>query len=113
MNIPLAQIYEVLTFYTYFKLESPGKVLISVCTGTTCYLKGATDVVAEIEQQLAIKTGETTPDSFFHLQTVRCLGCCGLAPVMAINGTIYGKIKKEDIKGILSRWRDRYKQGEA
>ena len=102
LDIPLARIYEVITFYHYFKLDPPAKHLISVCLGTACYLKGSMEIMDEIRNILHINEGETTKDGVFHLQGVRCLGCCGLAPVMTIDGKIYGKLKKADIVGILS-----------
>ena len=111
LGVPLAQIYEVLTFYNYFKLTSPGKAVISVCTGTACYLKGANDLVEEVSNELGIFPGESTEDGIFHLQCVRCVGCCGLAPVITINGKTYGKVKPSEIKSILSDWREKFLQG--
>jgi NADH-quinone oxidoreductase subunit E len=105
LGIPLARIYEVITFYNYFKLEPPGKFTIAVCLGTACYLKGAPELVDEIKSLLNIGEGETTPDGLFHLDVVRCLGCCGLAPVMMINGQIYGKVKRNEVMGILSKYK--------
>lgn len=105
LGIPLARIYEVITFYNYFKLEPPGKFTIAVCLGTACYLKGAPEIVDEIKSLLNIGEGETTPDGLFHLDVVRCLGCCGLAPVMMVNGQIYGKVKRNEVMGILSKYK--------
>ncbi len=105
MSVPLARVYEVITFYNYFKLLPPGKAVISVCTGTACHLKGAPELVAELKQELGISEGETTPDGLFHLQCVRCVGCCGLAPAISVNGKIYGKAQPSQIKQILSEWR--------
>jgi len=107
LGIPLAQIYEVLTFYNYFKLESPGDAVISVCTGTACYLKGAEKIVDEFVSQLGIGEGQTTADGLFHLQCVRCVGCCGLAPVVVVNAKTYGKVKPIDVPPILAEWRER------
>jgi NADH-quinone oxidoreductase subunit E len=104
LDIPLARIYEVLTFYNYFKLNPPGKNTIAVCMGTACYLKGAPGILEEIGRLLGIKPGETTHDGQFHLEQVRCLGCCGLAPVMTINGKVYGKVKKDSIVTIVSEF---------
>lgn len=104
LDLPLARIYEVITFYNYFKLDPPGKHTISVCMGTACYLKGAPQVIEELKDILNIEEGQTTPDRQFHLQVVRCLGCCGLAPVMMIDDKIYGKLKKEQVMGILSQY---------
>jgi len=109
IDVPLARIYEVITFYNYFKLQPPGKFNIAVCMGTACYLKGAPDILDEISERLNITIGQTTADGLFHLDAVRCLGCCGLAPVMTINGEIHGKVKKDQVVEILSR----YKEGVA
>lgn len=105
LDIPLARIYEVITFYNYFKLDPPGKYTIAVCLGTACYLKGAPDIVNEIKNILNIEEGQTTKDGYFHLDVVRCLGCCGLAPVMSVNGQIYGKVKRSEVAGILAKYR--------
>ena len=105
LDVPLACIYEVITFYNYFKLEKPGKYNIAVCMGTACYLKGAPEILDTIKDSLDIKEGETTPDGLFHLDAVRCLGCCGLAPVMSINDKIFGKVKKSQVTEILSKYK--------
>ena len=106
MNVPLARIYEVLTFYNFFKLEAPGKAVISVCTGTACYLKGNDKTLEEFKKQLGINEGESTPDHMFHLQCVRCVGCCGLAPVCVVNGKTYGRLVPEQVKSILAEYAD-------
>lgn len=105
MGVPLARIYEVLTFYNFFKLEAPGKAVISVCTGTACYLKGNDKIIKEFEKQLGIREGESDAEGNFHLQSVRCVGCCGLAPVTVVNNKTYGRITLEDVKGIVDTWR--------
>jgi NADH-quinone oxidoreductase subunit E len=102
MDVPLARIYEVITFYNYFKLTPPGKHTVSVCLGTACYLKGAPAILQEIKNILHIEEGQTTKDGLFHLQVVRCLGCCGLAPVMTIGDKVFGSVKKNDIINVLS-----------
>ncbi len=102
LDVPLARIYEVITFYNYFKLDPPGKHLISVCMGTACYLKGTPIILEEIKNLLHIEDAQTTKDGMFHLQIVRCLGCCGLAPVMMVDGKIYGKVNKDQVAGILA-----------
>ena len=89
LDVPLARIYEVITFYHFFRLTPPGKHTISVCMGTACYLKGGAEILTELEHLLCVKPGETTKDGQFHLEMVRCLGCCGLAPVLPI----WGKVK--------------------
>ncbi|MDR0953536.1 MAG: NAD(P)H-dependent oxidoreductase subunit E [Elusimicrobiota bacterium] len=100
-NIPLARIYEVLTFYHFFKLTPPAKYQVAVCTGTACYLKGAPDLLKEIENVIGIKEGEHSLDGKYSVNSVRCIGCCGLAPVVSVNGKIYGQVKPADIKSIL------------
>lgn len=105
MNVPLARIYEVLTFYNFFKLEAPGKAVISVCTGTACYLKGNDKVLEEFKRILGISEGTSTDDKMFHLQCVRCVGCCGLAPVIVINGKTYGRVTPDMVKTIIDEWK--------
>jgi NADH-quinone oxidoreductase subunit E len=104
LKMPLARIYEVITFYNYFKLVPPAKHHISVCMGTACYLKGAPEILKEIKNILHVEEGHSTADGNFHLDIVRCLGCCGLAPVIMIDGKVHGKIKKSDIMDTLSRY---------
>ena len=100
MGIPLARIYEVLTFYNFFKLDAPGKAVISVCTGTACYLKGNDKVLEEFKKELNIGEGESTPDRMFHLH-------CGLAPVCVVNGKTYGRVTPNDVRNILDEWRSK------
>lgn len=104
LSIPLARIYEVITFYNYFRLTPPGKNIVSVCMGTACYLKGAPDLIEELKRVLNVEEGGTTSDGMFQLEVVRCLGCCGLAPVLTINDKVYGKVKKDDIVNIISEY---------
>ncbi len=113
MGVPLARIYEVLTFYNFFKLEAPGKAVISVCTGTACYLKGNDKILKEFEKQLGIKEGTSTIDKLFHLQSVRCVGCCGLAPVIVVNGKTYGRLETRDVQDIIKEWKDHFASKEA
>ncbi len=101
LDVPLARIYEVITFYNFFKLTPPGKHKIAVCMGTACYLKGAPDILKEIKTILSVEEGKTTQDGNFYLDVVRCLGCCGLAPVMKIDDKVYGKVKKQEVMEIL------------
>ena len=102
MDVPLARIYEVITFYNYFKLEAPGRHRVAVCMGTACYLKGAADVLGEFKRLLKVEEGGTTKDGQFTLETVRCVGCCGLAPVIVIDDKTYGKMKAADCDKTLS-----------
>jgi NADH-quinone oxidoreductase subunit E len=103
MDVPLARIYEVITFYNYFKLEAPGKYVISLCTGTACHIKGSGELLAGLEKELNISAGQSTPDKEYHLQAVRCLGCCGLAPVATVNGKVYGKLKTDESHYVIER----------
>lgn len=101
LGVSLARIYEVLTFYHYFKLIPPGDHNVIVCNGTACYLKGSGALLSELESQLGIKEGETTEDRKFHLETVRCIGCCGMSPSINIDGKTYGRLAPGDIEGLL------------
>lgn len=107
LNIPIERIYEVATFYAQFNLTPKGKYQISVCLGTACYVKGSAKLLEAIENKLGIKSGECTQDRLFSIDSCRCLGACGLAPVMTINGEVYGRITPDQVKGIL----DKYKEG--
>ena len=104
LDVPVAEIYGVATFYALFSLTPKGDNVISVCTGTACYVKGAQAVLDEVKKQLGIESGETTPDGKFSIQDTRCLGCCGLAPVMVINEDVYGRLEPADIKDILAKY---------
>ncbi|MBQ6376626.1 MAG: NAD(P)H-dependent oxidoreductase subunit E [Lachnospiraceae bacterium] len=104
MDVPLEKIYGVATFYAQFTLNPKGKYQISVCLGTACYVKGSGLVLEEIEKQLGIKTGECTPDGKFSLDACRCVGACGLAPVMLINEDVYGRMTPDQVKGILAKY---------
>jgi len=102
LNIPLAQIYEVITFYNYFNQEPPAEYTFSICTGTACYLKGAPKIIEALRKKLNMKGDSAySEDRKFKIDEVRCLGCCGLAPVITINGEIHGKVKPEDIDGLV------------
>jgi NADH-quinone oxidoreductase subunit E len=105
LDVPLAKIYGVITFYNFFKLKKPGRNQIQVCMGTACYLKGGEDLIHELEGILGVGLNTVTPDGEFSVEAVRCLGCCGLAPVMVINGEVYGKVKTEDLQGIVAKIR--------
>jgi len=104
LGVPLARIYEVITFYNFFKLSPPGKHRISLCMGTACYLRGGAIILDEIKNILGVEEGQTTKDRLFHLDVVRCLGCCGLAPVVMIDNKVYGKVKKNEVADILSKY---------
>lgn len=101
LNIPLAEVYGVATFYSQFSLNPKGKHQISVCLGTACYVKGSDKILEALERELKIKCGECTPDGNFSIDSCRCVGACGLAPVMIIDGEVYGKLKDDEVKKIL------------
>ncbi len=105
LRIPLAEIYGVATFYSQFSFIPKGENNISVCLGTACYVKGAEKILEEIEKVLDIKCGGTTPDLKFSITPTRCIGACGLAPVININEDIHGRLKVEDIKGLIEKYR--------
>lgn len=103
-NIPLAEIYGVVTFYTQFTTVEKGKHKIGVCLGTACYVKGAQAVMDKLTEELQIKMGETTEDRLFTLEATRCLGCCSLAPVMMIDDDVYGKVDPKKVPEILKKY---------
>ena len=105
-GIPLARIYGVITFYHFFKTTQPGKHKISVCLGTACYLKGGQDLIEEARSILGIAEGEVTKDGLFSIDPVRCVGCCGLAPVITVDGETYGKVTKDQLPGIIAKYRE-------
>jgi len=104
-NIPLADIYGVVTFYTQFSTEEKGKHKIGLCLGTACYVKGSQGILDKISDELNVKVGKTTDDKLFTLEATRCLGCCGLAPVMMIDDDVYGKLDVTKIPGILKKYK--------
>jgi NADH-quinone oxidoreductase subunit E len=105
LSVPLAKIYGVVTFYNFFKLQKAGKYIVQVCLGTACYLRGGDDLIKEFEKQLGVGVNATTADGLFSVEAVRCLGCCGLAPVVVVNGEVYGKLTKGDVAGIIEKYR--------
>jgi NADH:ubiquinone oxidoreductase subunit E len=104
MDIPFEQVYGVSTFYSQFSLNPKGKVAISVCLGTACYVKGAGPVMDKICEVLGVQPGSTSADGKFSVDATRCLGACGLAPVITINEDVYGKLTPADIKDILAKY---------
>ena len=106
LDIPLSEIYGVASFYSFFSLNPKGRYKVSVCLGTACYVKGSGDVYAKLQEKLGIGSGECTPDGEFSLEACRCIGACGLAPVMTINEDVYGRLVPDDIEGILAKYRE-------
>lgn len=105
-GIPMAEVYGVATFYTQFSLEPKGKHTVGVCLGTACYVKNSQLVLDKLTKELNIAVGTTSADGLFTLEATRCLGCCGLAPVMTIGDTVYGKVDPKDIPNIISNYRE-------
>ena len=105
LGVSLEQVYGVSTFYSWFNLEPKGEDLIRVCLGTACYVKGSAVILVELEKQLNVNAGHTTPDGKFTLEATRCLGCCGLAPVFTIDDDVFGRLTPSDVKGILDKYR--------
>ncbi len=103
-GVPLEKIYGIATFYAQFALAPKGQYRISVCLGTACYVKGAQSVFDKISETLKLKEGECTPDGKFSLEACRCVGACGLAPVMMINDDVYGRLTPDQIEGILAKY---------
>ncbi|NLK64098.1 MAG: NAD(P)H-dependent oxidoreductase subunit E [Tissierellia bacterium] len=103
-NIPLADIYGVVTFYTQFSTEEKGKHKIGVCLGTACYVRGSQEILDKLSDELKVSVGKTTEDKLFTLEATRCLGCCGLAPVMVIDEDVYGKLEAKKIPDILKKY---------
>jgi NADH-quinone oxidoreductase subunit E len=106
-GIPLAHIFGVATFYSQFRLRPVGKNIVRVCHGTACHVQGANDISKALGDALEIGHGETTPDRFFTLETVSCLGCCSLAPVIMIGSATYGKLDPREVKKIIKRYRNK------
>ena len=104
LNMPLEKIYGVVTFYSQFSLYPKGKYKISVCLGTACYVKGAGDLYSKLMELLHIEGGECTPDGKFSLDACRCIGACGLAPVLTVNDDVYGRLSVDDVAGILAKY---------
>lgn len=105
LDIPLSQIYNIATFFSAFSLTPRGKYIISVCLGTACHVKGAPRIMESLERELGIKSGETASDLSFSLEPVRCLGCCGLAPVITINEDVHGKLTPAAVSKVLRRYK--------
>ena len=105
-GIPLEKIYGVVTFYAQFSLYPKGEYTISVCLGTACYVKGSGDIFNKLSEKLGIAAGECTPDGKFSLEACRCIGACGLAPVLTVNGEVYGRLTVADVPEILKKYVD-------
>ncbi len=104
LNVPLAEIYGIVTFYTQFSLYPKGQHQISVCLGTACYVKGSGDILEKIKERLGIDVGECTPDGRFSIDATRCIGACGLAPVLTVNDDVYGRLTVDDVDDIFKKY---------
>ncbi|HOD92686.1 MAG TPA: NADH-quinone oxidoreductase subunit NuoE [Clostridia bacterium] len=104
LGIPLSEVYGVVTFYTQFSLYPKGQYKIQVCLGTACYVKGSSNILDELKKQLGIEVGQCTKDGKFSLDACRCVGACGLAPVMMINEDVYGTLMPGDVANILKKY---------
>ena len=104
-GIPLEEIYGIASFYAQFKLNPSGDVAIAVCLGTACYVKGSGDIIDEISKQLGVAVGSTSADGKYSLEATRCIGACGLAPVLTVNGEVYGRLTVKDVPTILEKYR--------
>ena len=105
-GIPVAEIYGIVTFYSFFTLEPKGKYVIGCCLGTACYVKGAQQIVDKFSEILGIQPGETTADGLFTLDALRCLGACGIAPAISVNGKVYPKVSPDQVEGIINELKE-------
>lgn len=106
LGVSLEEVFGVATFYSQFSLNPKGEHAVSVCMGTACYVKGSGDVFNKLAAELGLADGATTPDGKFSLNSTRCIGCCGLAPVITIGDDVYGKLTPADVPGIIAKYRD-------
>ena len=105
MGIPLSELYGITSFYSFFSLVPKGKYVLQVCNGTSCYVKGSERILNTLKKDFGLEAGGITPDGKFSLEQVRCLGCCGLSPVMAIKENVYRKVKPSQVKEILTSYK--------
>ena len=105
LGIPVSEIYGVVTFYSFFSLKPKGKFVIGVCLGTACYVKGAQQICDKFSELLGIKPGETTEDGLFTIDALRCIGACGIAPAVSINGKVYPKMSVNQVKQVINEYR--------
>lgn len=103
-GISLEEIFGIVSFYAQFKLNPDGEISIAVCLGTACYVKGSGDIIEEFSRQLNLPVGSTSSDGKYSIEATRCIGACGLAPVLTVNGDVYGRLTKNDVAGILAKY---------
>ena len=111
LNIPVSDIYGVVTFYSFFSLTPQGRYVIGVCLGTACYVKGGQNIIDKFSELLKIRPGQTTEDGLFTLDALRCIGACGIAPAISINGKVYPKVTLSQVKTIIEEYRKKDKEG--
>lgn len=107
LDIAVAKVYGVVTFYSFFTMIPQGKYPVSICTGTACYVRGADNVLQEFKRQLGIEVGETSEDGKFSLNGLRCVGACGLAPVVLVGDKTYGRVAPDEVKDIIAEYQDK------
>jgi NADH:ubiquinone oxidoreductase subunit E len=105
LNLPLSRVYGVVTFYSFFTMTPRGKHTVRVCLGTACYVRGGKTIAETLEKEFGIKEGETTPDRLFTLEKIRCLGACGLGPVVVVDEDVHGRMKPSKVKEMLVQYR--------
>lgn len=105
LKVPIADIYGVITFYSRFTLKPTGKYKISVCLGTACYVKGSENILEKIQETIGVKAGDSSADGMYSVEATRCIGACGLAPVMTVNEDVYGKVTPEEIPTIMEKYK--------
>lgn len=106
IEVPVSKVYGVVSFYNFFSMEPKGKYPISVCTGIACYVRGAEKILEALQKELGLKLGGVTEDGLFSLDSLRCVGACGLAPVMLVGKDVHGKVKPEDVKKIIENYKN-------
>ena len=104
LDVSLEEVYGVATFYSQFQLNPKGEIAIAVCLGTACYVKGSGDLINKVTELVGIEAGQTSADGRYSLEATRCIGACGLAPVLSVNADVYGRIGPDDVKGILEKY---------
>lgn len=105
LDVPCSRVYGVISFYSFFTTKPRGKHVVNVCMGTACYVRGGEKLLHEVQTQLGVKPGETTTDGLFTIDALRCVGACGLAPVMIVDGKVYGRLKPSEANDILNKYR--------
>lgn len=106
LNVSVAEVYGVISFYSFFSLKPKGETVFNVCLGTACYVKGAQPILEKIEDSIGIKSGEVTKDGKFSISACRCVGACGLAPVILVNEDVYGRLTPDEIPGIIAKYKE-------